>query len=378
MHPIRTRLTTRIASLTTTLLLAASTANAMQTTPPAKPISPERLAQLAEMRRQIADLGNLAEARGEGAGGETREAQIKLQIEMHRQPESEDTNEVVPLDANALVIASAGDPLGRSGISNLVASLNTALQTRNSAVTVGFDEMLGTVSLQGPRWQVEEAKGLASDLNAALARRIKEIRAAQLEQRSEDRRADDREDQERRRAAQEALRAKTVTISWNGGKLGDLIAAVQKQVPCNVVLGDPSVGEVPIPPLSVQLVSPEVFFQMLVGLQRQPDSEIAVFVVTPASIDPTATTPRKDDGSMSAITITRGAQRVEPIRRVVLNLQQREASELVDAIGFAMDAAGFTDKVKIRLHAPTNLLFMQGPEDAVRLAQDVIEATKAK
>ena len=53
-------------------------------------------------------------------------------------------------------------------------------------------------------------------------------------------------------------------------------------------------------------------------------------------------------------------------------------SRLVDSIAFAMDAAGFTDRVKVRLHAPSNMLFVQGPNEAVTLIRKVLAATKAK
>lgn len=381
MHLIRTRLATRLASLAATVLLAASTASAMQTTPPAKPIAPERMAQLVETRRQIIDFRNQGKTLEDPAGREAREAAFKLETELSKQPESEDALEQVQLDARALVMTITGEPGSRSVIPNLVSSLTSALRLRGSSVVVGFDELLGTLFLSGPRWQVEEAKVLAGDLNAALAQRVKEIRAAQLEQLREDRSEQERDMQAHRQAAQEELRAKTVSLAWNGGKLGDLIAAVQEQVTCNVVLGDPTVADVSIPALSVRLMSPEVFFQMLAQLPSRPGSEISVFVVNPASIDPTPTGPSKGDGSMSAITITRPGS-MSTVEHEVFDVREwskaDSTSRLVDSIAFAMDAAGFTDRVKVRLHAPSNMLFVQGPNEAVTLIRKVLAATKAK
>lgn len=381
MHPIRTRLATRLASLAATVLLATSTASAMQTTPSTKPIAPERMAQLVEMRRQIIDFRNQGKTLEDPVGREAREAAFKLETELSKQPESEDALEQVQLDARALVMTITGEPGSRSVIPNLVSSLTSALRSRGSSVVVGFDELLGTLFLSGPRWQVDEAKVLAGDLNAALAQRVKEIRAAQLEQLREDRSERERDMQAHRRAAQEELRTKTVSLAWNGGKLGDLIAAVQEQVSCNVVLGDPTVADVSIPALSVKLMSPEVFFQMLAQLPSEPGSEISVFVVTPASIDPTSTGPSKGDGSMSAITITRPAS-MSTVEHEVFDVREwskaDSTSRLVDSIAFAMDAAGFTDRVKVRLHAPSNMLFVQGPNEAVTLIRMVLAATKAK
>ena len=383
MHQIRTKFTTRIATLTAAVLLATSTASAMQTTPPAKPITPERMARLSEMRRDMLRLRQQSQLLVQDADrAASAENARHLEVDLAQQPESEQALEMVGLDATTLVLASS-DELGvRSVIPNLVGTLQTALDAQGSEVVVALDEVTGTLLLSGPRWQVEEAKGRASDLNQALVQRIKQLRMAKLEQLREERLEAEGDERARRRAAEDALRAKTVNISWNGGSLGELIAAVQNQVACNVVLSDPSVAKVPIPALSVQLMAPEVFFQMLATLPPQPGSEISVFVVTQASIDPTSTRTVKDDGSMSAITISRNTRGDGAIRHLVIDVRQwgkpDEASRLVDAIGFAMDAAGFTDKVKIRLHAPTNLMFVQGPDEAVRLANDVIAATKAK
>jgi len=383
MHQIRTKFTTRIATLTAAVLLATSTASAMQTTPPAKPITPERMARLSEMRRDMLRLMQQSELLVQDADREAAmEEASKLKVELAQQPESERTLETFELDATTLVLTSLGEPSSQSAIQSLVDTLDNEIMVRSSEVQIYFDEVTGTLLLQGPRWQVEEAKGRASDLNQALVQRIKQLRMAKLEQLREERLEAEGDERARRRAAEDALRAKTVNISWNGGSLGELIAAVQNQVACNVVLSDPSVAKVPIPALSVQLMAPEVFFQMLATLPPQPGSEISVFVVTQASIDPTSTRTVKDDGSMSAITISRNARGDGAIRHLVIDVRQwgkpDEASRLVDAIGFAMDAAGFTDSVKIRLHAPTNLMFVQGPDEAVRLANDVIAATKAK
>lgn len=382
MPPIRTSFAARFATLSATLLFAASTAIATQTTTPTTPIPPERAAKLADMRKQVAELRRQAEALEDPAGRDARNAAFELESEMLRQPESENALELVQLDARTLVMAYAGDGASRSVIPNLVSSLNTALRVRNSKVTVEFNEQLGTLFLQGMRWQVDEAKSLARDLSAALAQRIEEIRRAEGERVAEELQRADRDQQERRLAEQEELRAKTVTISWNGGKLADLIAAVKKQTPCNVILGDATLGDVLVPPLSVQLMTPEVFFQMLPTLQRESGVEFSVFVVDRASIDPTATKPMRADGSLSAITISRVATSEGAISREVFDVRdwskEDDASRLVESIAFTMDAAGFADKVKIRLHAPSKLLFVQGPREAVVLVSRTIEATRTK
>jgi hypothetical protein len=129
-------------------------------------------------------------------------------------------------------------------------------------------------------------------------------------------------------------------------------------------------------------MAPEVLFQMLPSLPGPAAAQMSVFVVTEASIDPSSTRTVKSDGSMSAITISRNALADGSSKHEVFDVRDwgkpDETSRHVDAIGFAMEAAGFADKVKVRLHAPSNLLFVQGPQDAVNLARSVIEATKAK
>jgi len=379
MHLIRTRLTTRLVALTATVLLAASTAVAMQATTPAKPIPPERLAQLTGTWRQIIELRRQAGVTDDETRIEPNEnAARALESELRSQPEGELTIEIVKLDARLLDMPRAS----KSVIGNLNEYLLKTLDVRQLQVEVSVDEILGTLSLGGSRWEVEEAMNIARDLSTVFVQRIEEIQKADFE-RINDRRLDsERLDQERRRADEETLRSKTVNIAWDGGNLGELIAAVKGQVACNVVLSDPSLGEVSIPPLSVQLMAPEVLFQMLPSLPGPAAAQMSVFVVTEASIDPSSTRTVRSDGSMSAITISRNALADGSSKHVVFDVRDwgnpDETSRHIDAIGFAMEAAGFADKVKVRLYAPSNLLFVRGPQDALNLARSVIEATKAK
>lgn len=379
MHLIRTRLTTRLAALTATALLAASTAVAMQATTHAKPIPPERLAQLTGTWRQIIELRRQAEMTDDETRIEPNQnAAHALESELRSQPEGELTIEIVKPDAKLLVMT----PAAESVIDNLNEYLLKTLEVRQLQVEVSVDEILGTLSLRGSRWEVEEAMNIARDLNTVFVQRIEEIRKAEFEQINDRRLDTERLEQERRRADEETLRSQTVNIAWDGGNLGGLIAAVKGQVACNVVLSDPSLGEVSIPPFSVKLMAPEVLFQMLTSLPGPAAAQMSVFVVTKASIDPSSTRTVKSDGSMSAIMISRNALADGSSKHEVFDVRDwgkpDETSRHVDAIGFAMEAAGFADKVKVRLHAPSNLLFVQGPQDAVNLARSVIEATKAK
>jgi hypothetical protein len=380
MNLIRTRLTSRLAALTTTVLLAASTASAMQTTPPAKPIAPERMAQLSEMRRQIADLWHQVQVHEDDASrSAAREAADKLEAEMSKQPENTHVLDQVTLDASFFLLAL----YGREGVSefvipNLVSTFTRSLEARNASVEVTFDETLGALILEGPRWQVDDAKVLAGELNAAVAQRIQDLRAADLEQRRAVRLGDERDEEASRKAAQEALRAKTVNIAWNGGNLGELIAAVKKQVACNVVLSDPSLGEVSIPPLSVQFMAPEVFFLMLEKLPRTDGNDFDVTVVSQSTVEPGAKSPVPDDGSMSAITISPSSRTGNPPESRIFDLRALATADdqkpVIDAISFAMDAANYTSRVKVRFHEPSKLLFVHGPREAIALVGEILSA----
>jgi hypothetical protein len=380
MNLIRTRLTSRLAALTTTVLLAASTASAMQTTPPAKPIAPERMAQLSEMRRQIADLWHQVQVHEDDASrSAAREAADKLEAEMSKQPENTHVLDQVTLDASFFLLAL----YGREGVSefvipNLVSTFTRSLEARNASVEVTFDETLGALILEGPRWQVDDAKVLAGELNAAVAQRIQDLRAADLEQRRAVRLGDERDEEASRKAAQEALRAKTVNIAWNGGNLGELIAAVKKQVACNVVLSDPSLGEVSIPPLSVQFMAPKVFFLMLEKLPRTDGNDFDVTVVSQSTVEPGANSPVPDDGSMSAITISPSSRTGNPPESRIFDLRALATADdqkpVIDAISFAMDAANYTSRVKVRFHEPSKLLFVQGPGEAIALVYEILSA----
>ena len=380
MNLIRTRLTSRLAALTTTVLLAASTASAMQTTPPAKPIAPERMAQLSEMRRQIADLWHQVQVHEDDASrSAAREAADKLEAEMSKQPENTHVLDQVTLDASFFLLAL----YGREGVSefvipNLVSTFTRSLEARNASVEVTFDETLGALILEGPRWQVDDAKVLAGELNAAVVQRIQDLRAADLEQRRAVRLGDERDEEASRKAAQEALRAKTVNIAWNGGNLGELIAAVKKQVACNVVLSDPSLGEVSIPPLSVQFMAPKVFFLMLEKLPRTDGNDFDVTVVSQSTVEPGAKSPVPDDGSMSAITISPSSRTGNPPESRIFDLRALATADdqkpVIDAISFAMDAANYTSRVKVRFHEPSKLLFVQGPGEAIALVYEILSA----
>ncbi len=380
MNLIRTRLTSRLAALTTTVLLAASTASAMQTTPPAKPIAPERMAQLSEMRRQIADLWHQAEVLADDASrSAAREAADKLVAEMSKQPENTNVLDQVTLDASFFALALDG----REGVSefvipNLVSTFTRSLEARNASVEVYFDETLGALILEGPRWQVDDAKVLAGELNAAVAQRFQDLRAAHLELLRADRLWGERDEEASRKAAQEALRAKTVNIAWNGGNLGELIAAVKNQVACNVVLSDPSLGEVSIPPLSVQFMAPEVFFRMLETLPRTDGNDFDVTVVSQSTVEPGAKSPVPNGGSMSAVTISPSSRTGNPPDNRIFDLRLLATADdqklVIDAISFAMDAANYTSRVKVRFHEPSALLFVQGPREAIALVGEILSA----
>lgn len=259
--------------------------------------------------------------------------------------------------------------------SNFLSMVYDEIGHRGSKVEITIDAPLSMFRFSGAAWEVEEAKALIAEAIPPYLARIEELDDARTREFAEAQAHANRE-------SAEQLRSSTVNLDWAGGKLGDLIAKVKTQVPCNVLLAAPSLADAKIPPLSVSFMAPEVFFEMLETLPGQDGNEFFVTVVSQATIDPDSKTSAKNGGSLSAITITPVVREEAPVSREVFDVRgwskPEAASQLVDSIGFAMDAAGFADKVKIRLHAPSNLLFVQGPREAVELVRKIIEATRTK
>lgn len=384
MRHNRHRFANRLATITMTALLAVNPASAMQATPPADPISPQRIAELstkrAELRRLKDELDKALGGTNAGLGVASSGERLKTiipAIEAIQQQFLADpaTLEVVVRQtANPNLLEAAGR-IGRvrqTGWSNaggppkdstlmehFQETLESELRSRGSSVEISYDEPLAMFLISGPGWEVAEAQTLMEKSLGDYVRRISEMRA-------------------REERSGESGRRRTLSISWDGEALGELVDLVRNNTGCNVILADPSLRDLVIPPFQVQRVTPEVLFKMLETLPGPDGARFSVAVVSQSTVEPGAKSPAPDDGSMSAITISPSIRSEDsPVSRV-FDLRTLATADdqkrIIDAISFAMDAANYTSKVKVRFHEPSKLLFVQGPREAIALVGEIVSA----
>jgi hypothetical protein len=81
---------------------------------------------------------------------------------------------------------------------------------------------------------------------------------------------------------------------------------------------------------------------------------------------------------MSAITISPSSRTGNPPESRIFDLRALATADdqkpVIDAISFAMDAANYTSRVKVRFHEPSKLLFVQGPGEAIALVYEILSA----
>jgi hypothetical protein len=125
-------------------------------------------------------------------------------------------------------------------------------------------------------------------------------------------------------------------------------------------------------------MAPKVFFLMLEKLPRTDGNDFDVTVVSQSTVEPGAKSPVPDDGSMSAITISPSSRTGNPPESRIFDLRALATADdqkpVIDAISFAMDAANYTSRVKVRFHEPSKLLFVQGPGEAIALVYEILSA----
>jgi hypothetical protein len=180
---------------------------------------------------------------------------------------------------------------------------------------------------------------------------------------------------------EDELFSRTISMDWEGGRLGDLVATIKKKRRCNVVLGDPSTADVVIPALSVSLAEPQVFFKMLQHLPLGGDFRLMVDVVEPSAPKADASAPLANDTLPVVVIRAERTSMVETSQRV-FDLRADAArgassvTELVQAIEFAMKADGRADLVKVRYHEPSKLLFVKAPSDSMPLIGEIVETMR--
>jgi hypothetical protein len=268
-------------------------------------------------------------------------------------------------------------------------SVRNDLRDGLSTVAIELEDPLSMVRISGKRWEVEEAKRA---LRAALP--------AYVERMGELIEAERRVQSERQREQWRIEEFSTVNIDWKGGTLQELVASVKPLVECNVVLADPSVGGLTIPALSVKRVAPEVFFRSLQSLPLADDAQLVVTVVAPETTEgskPSQSTQSQGTQSQGKPAITTSpviviarkpvsaadspsaavTQRIFDLSNWV-GADAKSIKTLIEAVDFAMQADGSADRVKVRYHEPSRILFAKGPSGSIQLIDEIVTAFRNK
>ena len=361
--------------------------------PPATPTPPEQLR--AAWKRAMAITQELAfSAANAPKRSNLQQDLMRVQAEVRLDPASAQIVERVPVDPRLLATARATDvalfmaaqnrtPGGRiiDPLFDFTKRVQADLSAQGSEVEIGIDSPLAMIGLTGMRWQVEDAKIALKEALPAYLGRLQELAKAD---------ADARRDRERE--ANEVFLSTTVNVTWQGGKLGDLIEKVRACVVCNVVLADPQVADITIPKLHVGGVLPEVFFKSLQYIPLEGGSSITVDVVAPpeATVEsgkaPTAVLAQRSR-PMIIIKTPKTSQH-DPSVEQIFDLGHvgmhpsngdtsvKDIKSLIEAIDFTVQADGCADEVKVRYHEPTKLLFVKGPRHAMALISEIVSIVK--
>ncbi len=358
-------------------------------TPPAATATTEQLVQIrARMQALGAELGSLPQ--DSPRRQEIKEEGARLSEQMRRYSEHTTPCTVrVPIDTRLVEVSNRMSPdfgpepmkgtSRRTFINHFADTVERDLLARGSHASISVDVPLAMVTITGPQWEVQEAKGALQEALPAYLERVQLLEAVELTSR----------DAQRLRREQEQFiqrERSTVNINWEGGTLGDLVKAVRSTVECNVVLAEQSVGTLAIPALSVNWVAPEVFFQSLQSIPLAEGRQLSVSVIAPE--------PRATDGKSPTPVETRPviviAEKLSanPIDRPasmtqrIFDLGDWPGAEgagmkgLIEAIDFAMQANGTAEQMKVRFYEPSRLLFAKGPADSVRLIGEIVDAIR--
>jgi hypothetical protein len=265
-----------------------------------------------------------------------------------------------------------------------VDSVESDLLSRHSSVDFDLERPLKMIRVSGKRWEVEEARRALRDSLPAYIARMEELIATELRVQSD-----------REKDQYTSIERSTVNIDWRGGTLQDLVVSVKALVECNVVLADPAVGEVAIPALTVKRVAPDVFFRSLQSLPLADGTQLLVTVVAPEVPDgdkpgqgvsnqgksTIATSPMiviaRKPVSISESPSASVTQRIFDLSDWV-GADANSIKNLIEAIDFAMQADGSADRVKVRYHEPSRILFAKGPSGSILLIDEIVTAFRNK
>jgi len=369
-----------------------------------------RYKRLVGLRASIAAV--TAQLRSSGLSAERRaELQRDWTMLDERMREFSDdcanASERIPVEQTLLIVASQARSIlfsqgmppraGRTDdpVVAYIDSVRKDLRDGLSAVTLELEDPLSMVRISGKRWEVEEAKRALRDALPAYVERMGELIEAERRVQSERQQEQSRIEELRQREQWRFEEFSTVNIDWKGGTLQELLASVKSLVECNVVLADPSVGGLTIPALSVKRVAPEVFFRSLQSLPLADDAQLVVTVVAPETAEgskpsqstqsqakpvintsPVIVIARKPvsaaDSPSAAVT-----QRIFDLSNWP-GADAKGIESLIGAIEFAMQADGSVDRVKVRYHEPSRILFAKGPSGSIQLIDEIVTAFRNK
>jgi len=384
-----------VAAIATTVAiscvaLAVSPAMAQEATPSAPPSAQAADAGSANYKRLTSLRSSIASLRQElESPNLSADARANLQRDLSMlsndmkdyAAERASTTERIPVDHGLLRIATRmaalrSAPSGDHAndlVGQYIESVKTELRERGSGVDISFEAPLSFVRITGFKWEVEEAKLAFRD---ALPQYIE--RAGQLEE------AERADLMDREKLQLWNFERSTVTIDWKGGPLRDLIAEIQTRVPCNVVLAEPSVGELVIPALAVARVAPDVFYRSLQSIPLAADARLAVTVVAPEATEGSKAQPAMLT-TLPVIVIAQNARAAAPsTSQTIFDLSDWRGAnadgvkELIEAINFAVEASDQGKSVKVRYHEPTKILFAKGPADSIALIARVVDAIRSQ
>ncbi|MFZ4749482.1 MAG: hypothetical protein ACOYMM_03125 [Phycisphaerales bacterium] len=316
-------------------------------------------------------------------------------------------SERIPVEQTLLIVASQARSIlfsqgmppraGRTDdpVVAYIDSVRKDLRDGLSAVTLELEDPLSMVRISGKRWEVEEAKRALRDALPAYVERMGELIEAERRVQSERQQEQSRIEELRQREQWRFEEFSTVNIDWKGGTLQELLASVKSLVECNVVLADPSVGGLTIPALSVRRVAPEVFFRSLQSLPLADDAQLVVTVVAPETAEGSKPSQSTQSQGKPAITtspviviarkpVSAADSPSAAVTQRIFDLSNWPGADakgiesLIGAIEFAMQADGSVDRVKVRYHEPSRILFAKGPSGSIQLIDEIVTAFRNK
>jgi len=386
--------------------------SAATTQPPSDAADAEsaRYERLVSLRASISSAAE--ELRSPDLSAERRtELQRDLTVlnEMMREftDDCANASERIPVEQTLLIVASqVRSMLFSQGVSPRVGrtvdpvvayidSVQNDLRDGLSSVVLQLEDPLSMVRISGKRWEVEEAKRALRAALPAYVERMGELIEAERRVQSERQQEQSRIEELRQRDQWRIEEFLTVNIDWKGGTLQELLVSVKSLVECNVVLADPSVGGLTIPALSVKRVAPEVFFRSLQSLPLADDAQLVVTVVAPETAE--GSKPSQSTQSLGKPAITTSPVIViarKPVSAAdspsaavtqrIFDLSNWAGADakgiktLIEAIDFAMQADGSADRVKVRYHEPSRILFAKGPSGSIQLIHEIVTAFRNK